>query len=276
MRSARRYLWKNFGRVDPVRFSIRLSNTVRIRLMLQLERGRQTSIDKQGSMRLYFGTTMEEGQNIETETQEVPQETIPAAPSNVSFPTVGQPQKSGGAKTLLIVGVLILVGILGFVIYKSASSKSDENLSEPTPFENLAAPTPGAITPAPVATTAPVTTDKTKVKVQVQNGTGITGEAAYLQTQLKNLGYTTVSLGNSTQQNLTATQVSFASTVSSAVVTEITTELNTLYQSVTTTTSASTAYDVVVVTGLRKGMTPKPTATATPTASPTPTATPAQ
>jgi hypothetical protein len=221
---------------------------------------------------------MEEGQNTETETQEIPQETIPAAPSNVSFPTVGQPQKSGGAKTLLIVGVLILVGILGFVIYKSASSKSGETLTEPTPFENLAAPTPGAITPAPVATTTPLTTDKTKVKIQVQNGTGITGEAAYLQTQLKNLGYTSVSVGNSTQQNLTATQVSFAGTVPASVVTEITAKLNLIYQSVTTTTSASTAYDVVVTTGLRKGVTPKPSATATPKAttapSPTPTATP--
>ena len=218
---------------------------------------------------------MEESQNTENQTQEIPQEN-PVAPSNVSFPTVGQPQKSNGAKTLLIVGVLILVGILGFVIYKSAAKKNDETLTEPTPFDNSITPSDNQVTATPVATAAPVKTDKTKIKIQVQNGTGITGEASYLQTQLKGLGYTAVSVGNSTSQNLTATSVSFASTVPSDVVNELTTELNTVYQSVTTTTSTSTAYDVVIVTGLRKGATAKPVATpsASPSASPVATATP--
>ncbi len=219
---------------------------------------------------------MEEGQNQETQTQQVSQETPARSSSGVSFPTVGEPKKSGGAKTLLIIGVLILVGILGFVIYKNASNKSEEGLGEPTPFENLNEPSQNetVTTPTPV----PATVDKTKVKIQVQNGTGITGEAAYLQTQLKDLGYTNITVGNSTQQNLTATQVSFASTVPSSVVTEITAELNTIYQSVTNSTSTSTTYDVVIITGLRKGVTPRPSATPaatpSPTPSPTPTATP--
>ena len=181
----------------------------------------------------------------------------------------------------MIVGVLILVGILGFVIYKSASNKGQENLGEPTPFENLNTSSPIG-TSTPVASVAPVTIDKTKVKIQVQNGTGITGEAAYLQTLLKGLGYTNIVVGNSAQQNLTVTQVGFASTLSSDVVTEITAKLNSVYQSVTTTTSASTAFDAVITTGLRKGATPKPSATPTPvstatprvTPTPTPTATP--
>lgn len=214
---------------------------------------------------------MEEDQNQETQTQEAPQEAPAPTSSGVSFPTVGEPRKTGGAKTLLIIGVLILVGILGFVIYKSASNKGQENLGEPTPFENLNTSSPNQ-TSTPVASATPVTADKTKIKIQVQNGTGITGEAAYLQTLLKGLGYKNVAVGNSAQQNLTVTQVSFASTLSSDVVTEITAKLNSVYQSVTTTTSASTAFDVVITTGLRKGATPKPSAI--PTASPTPTSAP--
>ena len=224
---------------------------------------------------------MEEDQNQEVQTPEVPQETVTPPSTGVSFPTVGEPKKSGGAKTLLIVGVLILVGILGFVIYKSAANKSTDNLSEPTPFDNLT-PSQGVSVATPTPSSTPAAVDKTKVKIQVENGTGITGEAAYLQTQLKGLGYTLVTIGNSNQQNLTTTQVSFANSLSSAIVTEITTELNSIYQSVTTTTSLSTTYDVVVITGLRKGATAKPAATATPTAkpsasptgSPTPTPTP--
>jgi hypothetical protein len=220
---------------------------------------------------------MEESQNQETQTPNVRQETAPPPSSGVSFPTVGQPKKSGGPKTILIVGILILVGILGFFIYQSARNKNGEVLNEPTPFENLNNPSGGLTVTTPTPSSTPETVDKTKVKIQVQNGTGISGEAAYLQTQLKGLGYTSVSIGNSTQ-NLIATQVSFASTLTSEVVSEITAKLNTLYQSVTTTTSVSTTYDVVIITGLRKGATPKPsvTPTATPasTSTPTPTVTP--
>ena len=233
-------------------------------------------VDKPSFVRLYCGTYMEEGQNTETQTQEAPQEVNQAPSNGVSFPTVGEPKKSGGAKTLLIIGVLILVGILGFVIYKSASNKNDEAINEPTPFENLNNPSDGLTVSTPAPSSTPIAVDKTKIKIQVQNGTGITGEAAYLQTQLKDLGYTNISVGNSAQQNLTATQVSFASTLPSTVVTEMTAKLNSIYQSVTTITSTSTAFDIVITTGLRKGSTPKPsvlpTSTATPTS--TPTATP--
>jgi hypothetical protein len=216
---------------------------------------------------------MEEDQNTETQTQEASQEAAPSTSSGVSFPTVGEPKKSGGAKTLLIVGVLILVGILGFVIYKSASNKSQENLGQPTPFENLNTSSPNE-TSTPVSSATPAAVDRAKVKIQVQNGTGITGEASYLQTLLKGLGYTNVAVGNSAQQNLTATQVSFASTLSSDVVAEITAKLNSVYQSVTTTTPASTAFDVVITTGLRIGATAKPSATPTASPKPTPSTTP--
>lgn len=225
---------------------------------------------------------MEETQNEEK--QEVQQESgstfQPQPQSGVSFPTVGAPKKSGGARTLLIIGILILVGILGFVIYKSASKRSDLS-TEPTPFDNLTSPSQDSTSvssSAPVAT--PKAADKAKVAVQVQNGTGISGEAAYLQNQLKNLGYTNIKVENASQQDLTSTQVTFSSTLDSSIVSELTQKLNALYQNVTTSTSSSGTFDVVIVTGLRKGSTPKPSATPTPVAthtptmSPTPTATP--
>ena len=224
---------------------------------------------------------MEEVQNPETQTQATPQETETNSSNGVSFPTVNDKKKSGGSKTLLIIAVLILVGILGFVIYKSASNKNDEAMTEPTPYENMASPLPEeAMEASPVASATPSTAEKGEIKIQVQNGTGIAGEAAYLQTQLKDLGYTDIAVGNAANQDLTATQVSFASTVPSSVVTEITNELKSIYQSVTTITATSTTYDVVVITGLKKGATPNPAATpqatpeATATPSPTPTATP--
>ncbi len=226
---------------------------------------------------------MEDGQNSQNQgMQEMPTQSSPM--SNVSFPTVGQQQKSGGSKTLLVIGILILVAILGFVVYKSAS-KTDETLLEPTPFDNLTTSEETVeATPTSVAspTATPKPADKSKVTIEVQNGTGITGEAAYLQTQLKDLGYTTVNVGNASAQNATDTTVTFAKTLASTVVEEITAKLKALYQTVTVKTATTSTTDVVIVTGLRKGATAKPaatlsaSATATPKAStsPTPTATP--
>lgn len=199
------------------------------------------------------------------------------SPSNVSFPTVGEQKKSGSAKTLLIVGILVLVAILGFVIYKSASKKSADALLESTPLDNLTTPSSEQI--ATVAPSPAATIDKAKIKIQVQNGTGITGEAAYLQTQLGALGYKDVKVGNS-ESTVTATTVSFSSTLDSGVISEITQKLNSIYQTVTTSTSSSSTFDVVVVIGLKKGATAKPSAAPTtspsssPKASATPTATP--
>lgn len=221
---------------------------------------------------------MEEEQN---QSQESTQETYQPQEEKVSFPTVGAEKKSGGAKTLLIIGILVLVGILGYVIYQSASGKNEqESLEENIPYNNLATSAPEAtIVPSASPVSSPAASiDKEKLKVQVQNGTGITGEAAYLQNIIKELGFTNVSVGNAATQDNDDTQVSFSSSVPSSVVTEITNKLNATYQTVSKTSSTSTTYDIVIVTGLRKGATAKPSASpaASPTASPkpSPTATP--
>lgn len=217
-------------------------------------------------MSLYLRTRMEESQVQESTTSH-------SSSSGVSFPTMGEQKKSGSAKTVLIVGILVLVAILGFVIYKSASSSGDEIQADATPFEDLTTPssdqTVQTFTTSPSSTPAAVA-DKTKVEIQIQNGTGITGEAAYLQSQLTAMGYTNIKVGNS-DSTVTATSVTFADSLESGAVTEITQKLNTIYQTVTTRTSPNATYDVVIVTGLRKGSSPRPSGSATPRASVTPT-----
>lgn len=209
---------------------------------------------------------MEEGQN-----QSVPENQETLATPSVSFPTVNEPKKSNGGKTLLIIGILILVAILGFVIYKSATNKTAMESTEATPIDTLTTPsseqTIPVITPEP--SSSPVSTvDKAKVKIQVLNGTGITGEAGYLQTQLNNLGYTNIKTGNN-ETTVTDTTVTFASSLDSSVVSEITQKLKSIYETVTTKTSSSSTFDVVVIVGLKKGATPKAAdSTASPSASP--------
>ena len=219
---------------------------------------------------------MEDGQNQESQgVAETPSQVSPQ--SNVSFPTVGQPGKSGGSKTLLVIGILILVAILGFVIYKSAAN-NDETLIEPTPFDNLTTDTTSvSATSTPVATATPKPADKSKVVIEIQNGTGITGDGAYLQTQLSSLGYTNIKVGNASL-TVSATEVTFSKTLSASIVDELTTKLKALYTTVTVKPAVTSTTDVLIVTGLKKGATPKasvaPSATATPKASTSPTPTP--
>jgi hypothetical protein len=193
----------------------------------------------------------------------------------VSFPSVGRESKSGGPKTILIAGILILVAVLGFVVYKSAT-KSQESAT-PSPFDNTITPseeTSTVSTPSPAAT--PKASDKKNVSISILNGTGISGEAAYLQTQLEALGYSDIKAGNASSQDATTTTVVFSKDLASDIVSEITQKLNSIYQKVTTSTSSSATTDVVITTGLRKGATAKPSATptGTPKATTTPTASP--
>lgn len=206
---------------------------------------------------------MEEN-STETESQEVKAEPVaqPEPSSGVSFPTVGQQKKSGSPKTLLILGALILAGILGYVAFKNASNNDAEPTSSPT-SESIE-------TPVPVSTSTSAPVDKSKVKIEIQNGTGITGEAAFLQTQLKNLGYTNITVGNASSQDNTTTTVTFAKSLSSSVVDEITKKLKELYKDVEVKTSSTTSIDVLIVTGLRKGATAKPSASPTPKVTSTP------
>ena len=210
---------------------------------------------------------MEENQNPISQSEVSTQEDISGS-SNVSFPTVGQPKKGGSGKTFLIIGTLILVAILGFVIFKSAGNKEIES-TEPTPIQGVTDEI--TATPTPSASASPKAISRSGVSIEVQNGTGITGDAAYLQNQLKTLGYTDVKTANATGANVTATKVTFAKSLSQEVVDELTKKLKELYTTVDTTTSTSGTINVVIITGLKKGATALPSGTATPKPSTTPT-----
>lgn len=194
---------------------------------------------------------------------------------NVGFPSASVPPKESNKNwkwLIVLVLFLIVIGGVTFFVFKSSRTTTTEG--SPTPdtssLSNIA-------TPEPTFSPSPTPADKTQVRIQVLNGTGIPGEAGYLASALKDLGYTNVDAGNATTDNATATQVTFSSTLGSDVVAEITSKLNDVYQNVTTNNSTLTNYDIQITTGLRKGQTAKPADTATPEPSPTassPTASP--
>lgn len=211
----------------------------------------------------------------------------------VSFPQVREPEAGRGsnAKVLIaIVGVLLIVLVGGWLILGNREGSATPT---PTPVGGLSTfPTPEvASTPeaSPTATPAPV--DKSEVKVEILNGTGVPGEASFLQKELEKLGFTSenITAGNADEQDATETTATYSRDLAQATADEITQRLEEVYTAVRTRRATTSGdFDVSITTGPRKGgsttkpATAKPTATATATpkasasASPTssPTATP--
>ncbi|MBI3397381.1 LytR C-terminal domain-containing protein [Candidatus Woesebacteria bacterium] len=210
---------------------------------------------------------MEENQTTENYGQQV----SPSAPSvsEIGFPSAQQPSQGGSKKWIFVILGVLLVAVGGIFFLSKRSAQSPEATPQSEVSGESVESTPSELS-TPQSSASPTATpassaDKSKVNIQVQNGTGITGEAAYLQTQLKSLGYLSIKVGNASSTGV-ATTVTFAKSVPSSVVDEITGKLQDIYQTVTAKTVTTSTYDVVVVTGLKKGATSKPQAS--PTATP--------
>jgi len=198
---------------------------------------------------------MEDSQNPqETQTQSV----VETPQENVSFAPIPTKQKSKGkVKTFLGIFILIIFIVGGFLIFKDSGQKSSEEVISEENNESIiiSSPTPSA-----------ELADKTKVVISIENGTGIAGEAAYIRDILKSAGYSEFKIGNATTTDNVTTTVTFSSSLDESVKDEITIKLKSVYKEVSVANSSTQTDDVLIVTGLRKGETAKPSAT--PTASP--------
>lgn len=196
----------------------------------------------------------------------------------VGFPShpIAPKKKSGLIKWIIIAVIgLVLIGGAVFFVFSGGGSDEDENPTPTSSVDFIQTPQPTTIpTPSPAAI------DRKAIAIQVQNGTGIPGEAGALETLLGGLGYDDITTGNSSS-TVTVTTMTYNSSVSQTAISEITQLLEKTYQQVETKMSSTTGnYEISIVVGLRKGATPKPVASATPkattkpTTSPSPTATP--
>lgn len=191
-------------------------------------------------------------------------------------PTVaGKPQSKDSKKTFAVVLMAVsLILIIGGFLYFLGQRKSKEEAEE-SPFPEETIEEVATETPTPVVFSTPTASERGEVKIQILNGTGIAKEGSFLEEALKKLGYKVFTVGNSETQDFTDTEVTYSSTLKESVKSEIVAELNKLYKNVKTAKSSTLSYDIKIITGLRKGSTPKPSiaATSTAKASSTPTGT---
>lgn len=171
-----------------------------------------------------------------------------------------------GLKIFIILAIVATAAIGGFLIL--------QGLNEET--EILPSPTSSSLVSEPTSESPPVEeekVDKKEVSIQVLNGTGIPKEGSFLQTELEKVGFADIKTGNAETKNATSAVVTFSNSLSKSIVNEITQKLEDIYKEVDTKTSTGLDFDVVIVTGVRKGATPKATATPTSKATATPSAT---
>lgn len=212
-------------------------------------------------------------------------EVVQTQPSNIptdvasevsSRRSTGSKKKKNIKRIIVILLFLAVFAAGGWFLLKEPIF--DEDVSEESSLTEL--DTKEEPTSTPIPTEIPV--DKENVSIQILNGTGIAGEATYLQGKLRSLDYTEIEVGNAESQDNETTTVTFSSTLQEEIVDEITEELEKVYNKVTVKTSSSLEDDEIeIIVGLRKGQslptaapTNEPTPTTDPSVTQTPTPTP--
>lgn len=210
---------------------------------------------------------------MEDEAKEAPMSVADSSVQSQDFAS-WEPKKKSPLVPIIIIIILLGLVVGGFLLLRGGSQPATESSSTPEPNIIIEQPSPS---PSP-------SVNKAEIKIKVLNGTGMSGEAGILKDKLTAAGFTDVEAGNASRQDYTDVQVSFASSVPEEIRSELVALLNSLYTGVDEKSGVGTGFDVEIITGLRKGITPKPAAsptsspkvspTASPTASPKPSATP--
>ena len=195
------------------------------------------------------------------QTGNVPSET---SRTRVGFPEQKEPKKFS-KKPIVIIVIFLLLALGGWWLFsgrnKESSLVEDEEASTPTPFKEESTPTPK------------VEIDRAAVKIQVLNGTGITGGAGTLKGSLEKVGYSQIDVGNASPQSFTATEVLFGEDVTASVKADIGKILEELYQDVEVKEKSLPKYDIRITTGYPKGYSASPTSKPKITLTPSPAAT---
>lgn len=162
----------------------------------------------------------------------------------------GQSEESKTPKGLLIVVVILILlalGVVGFVVYKSNAMSKAQITDAPIPTPEV------SVVETPEATPTPGITDKSVVKIQVLNGSGIVGQAGQVATALEKDDFKTPDTGNYEGDKQAETVVNYTAGVDKTLVDEVVKVLKKTFTTVTAVASTSlTDFDIQVITGTDK------------------------
>lgn len=147
------------------------------------------------------------------------------------------------ALTVILLLILGAFAILGYLAYQNFFAGSQEEASSTaeitTPVQQEASPTPPPEPPVVLG----------KYKIQVLNGSGITGKAGDLKTKLTTAGFVDVTAQNATRFNYTGITIQSKVGLPKKVIDTITPLLGTTQATTGESLEASSTYDVVLILG---------------------------
>lgn len=147
--------------------------------------------------------------------------------------------KSINKKMLIIIGVVFILTLVGIGALSGFNTSEQKAIPSPTP-------TP-SVSPEPS-----VSPNLSVLKVQVLNGSGVTGAAKEIAQKLEALEFQTVETGNADANDYTKTQIQMKSSVSESVYEQITKELNEYVTEKGDALADSSSFDIVVTLGSEK------------------------
>lgn len=146
----------------------------------------------------------------------------------------------------IIVPTALLIGALvgGLITYFSGISKLDTDAT-PSPVTSIQ-----PVVEAVPSASPSITIKRDDIKLQVLNGSGVSGLAGKAKTYLEGLGYKNVVVGNASMSNLTETTISVKESKKD-LLEQITTDLSKNYKvsKETETLVASSKYDFIITLG---------------------------
>lgn len=170
----------------------------------------------------------------------------PKAPAKDELVVEVETQKNMAAQyALLGLSLFLLAAAVGYLLLWSETI--------PNPWFKTVAPTQVNLTPSPTAVVVPspvqVIVDKSTLKIQILNGSGIAGQAGKLGSLLEGAGYKNITIGNAAAVEAN-TRIEYASAVPQSVRDEVVAIINKDFPSATAQEATQSAgYDLLVTLG---------------------------
>jgi hypothetical protein len=149
--------------------------------------------------------------------------------------------------------IFIIIGLLIVVIFGLGLAVLTGFIKNPFEVPNVATPKAITETITSLATPAPAESSqsaKEELRLQILNGSGVTGQAGFVKEQLEEIGFTNIETGNAEGSGDTETVVAYLKTVSSEVLEELVEELEGIFVEVSRQEAEEEdEYDIIITTG---------------------------
>ncbi len=209
-----------------------------------------STLTKQDLSRITSNSEMLKNANFLSKTYEKPEEQIEESLDSTKTPPEKFSKPASKKNPVLIGGVVFILIGLAIIAYlllrpKSPPQNIIEDLSQKEPVTSQTQEETES-----TSSSSAEETSKDEIRIQVLNGSGVSGQASRVRNLLANINYSQIDIGNADSQDFKKTTVRLSSNISEELKAELQSELETLFESVEFEADLdSENFDIVITTG---------------------------